>query len=68
MKSQSLVAGVDVSKDTLDIYFNDEGGKGFYLKAKNERRVISLFWKSWASKEPMLWKPRALITCVLLFY
>jgi transposase len=38
MKSQSLVAGVDVSKDTLDIYFNDEGGKGFYLKAKNDAK------------------------------
>jgi transposase len=35
MKSQTLVAGIDVSKDTLDIYFNDESGKELYLKTSN---------------------------------
>ena len=35
MKSQILVAGIDVSKDSLDIYFNDASGKQHYLKALN---------------------------------
>lgn len=35
MKSQTLIAGIDVSKDTLDIYFNDESGKEHYLKISN---------------------------------
>ncbi len=37
MKSQTLVAGIDVSKDTLDIFFNDKAGKEHYLKATNDR-------------------------------
>ncbi|HEX8314723.1 MAG TPA: IS110 family transposase [Flavisolibacter sp.] len=36
MKSQTLVAGIDVSKDTLDIYFNSEAGKEHYLKVAND--------------------------------
>jgi transposase len=36
MKSQDLVAGVDVSKDTLDIYYNDQEGKEHYLKTSND--------------------------------
>lgn len=35
MKSQFLVAGIDVSKDTLDLYFNDEQGREHYLKVPN---------------------------------
>src|SRR5688572_26496265 len=35
MKSLTLVAGIDVSKDSLDIYFNDASGKQHYLKAIN---------------------------------
>jgi transposase len=37
MKSENLVAGIDVSKDTLDIFFNDEAGKEHYLKTANDR-------------------------------
>ena len=37
MKSQKLVAGVDVSKDTLDIYYNDHSDKEHYLKVSNDR-------------------------------
>ena len=36
MKSQKLTAGIDVSKDTLDIYFNDAKGKEGYLKVSND--------------------------------
>lgn len=35
MKSQFLVAGVDVSKDTLDICFNDDHNREHYLKVPN---------------------------------
>ncbi len=35
MKSHFLVAGVDVSKDTLDVCFNDEQGREHYLKIQN---------------------------------
>jgi transposase len=37
MKSQHLIAGVDVSKDTLDVYYNDANGKEHYLKVRNDR-------------------------------
>lgn len=36
MKSQNLIAGVDVSKDTLDLYYNDPDGKKRYLKVSND--------------------------------
>lgn len=36
MKSQNLVCGVDVSKDTLDLYYNDAEGKEHYLKVNND--------------------------------
>lgn len=36
MKSQKLVAGIDVSKDTLDIYFNDKLGTEHALKVAND--------------------------------
>lgn len=35
MKSQPLVCGIDVSKDTLDLYYNDLTGKEHYLKVSN---------------------------------
>lgn len=38
MKSQQLIAGVDVSKDTLDIYFNDASGEEHYLKVSNDKK------------------------------
>jgi transposase len=38
MKSLSLVCGVDVSKDTLDLYFNDEEGREHYLKVANDNK------------------------------
>jgi transposase len=38
MKSQNLVAGVDVSKDTLDIYYNTPDGKEQYLKTTNDKK------------------------------
>jgi len=38
MKSQNLVCGVDVSKDTLDLYYNDESGKEHYLKVSNDTK------------------------------
>jgi transposase len=36
MKSQNLIAGVDVSKDTLDVYYNDASGQEHYLKVSND--------------------------------
>lgn len=36
MKSQKLVAGIDVSKDTLDIYFNDSQAKEHAFKVAND--------------------------------
>lgn len=38
MKSQNLIAGVDVSKDTLDVYYNDASGKEQYLKVSNDTK------------------------------
>lgn len=38
MKSQNLVCGVDVSKDTLDLYYNDAQGKEHYLKVCNDTK------------------------------
>jgi transposase len=36
MKSLSFVCGVDVSKDTLDLYYNDGDGRLCYRKAAND--------------------------------
>src|SRR5215470_4250170 len=36
MKSQDLVCGIDVSKNTLDVYYNDKLGKEYYLKLNND--------------------------------
>jgi len=36
MKSENLVCGIDVSKDTLDIYYNDHLGKECYLRVSND--------------------------------
>src|SRR5215212_9635037 len=36
MKSQNLVCGVDVSKDTLDLYYNDLADKEYHLKLSND--------------------------------
>ena len=36
MKSLQLVAGVDVSKDALDVFYNDQAGKEHYLKVSND--------------------------------
>jgi len=36
MKSQNLIAGVDVSKDTLDFYYNDANGREYHLKVSND--------------------------------
>lgn len=41
MKDQNLVCGVDVSKDTLDLYFNDRFGKDQYLRVSNDRKGYS---------------------------
>jgi len=38
MISQNLVCGVDVSKDTLDLYYNDASGKEHYLKENNDTK------------------------------
>src|SRR5215203_129841 len=38
MKSQNLLCGVDVSKDTLDLYYNDTSGKEHYLKVDNNQK------------------------------
>lgn len=42
MKSHILVAGVDVSKDTLDICYNDDGGREHYLKVPNNSKAHKL--------------------------
>ena len=42
MKSLILVAGVDVSKDTLDIYFNDVQNREHYLKVPNNSKSHKL--------------------------
>lgn len=42
MKSQNLVCGVDVSKDTLDLYYNDAQGKEHYLKVSNDTKGYDL--------------------------
>ena len=36
MKSQQLVCGIDISKNTLDIYYNDYLGKEHYRKLNND--------------------------------
>lgn len=36
MNSLQLFAGVDVSKDSLDVYYNDDQGKEHYLKTTND--------------------------------
>lgn len=36
MKSQKLVAGIDVSKNCLDVYFNDRQGKEHAFKTAND--------------------------------
>jgi|SRR5215217_843074 len=38
MKSQNLICGVDISKDTLDLYYNDLTGKEYYLKLSNDTK------------------------------
>jgi transposase len=38
MKSKILVCGIDVSKDSLDIYFNRQSGKEGHLKVTNDAR------------------------------
>jgi len=42
MKSQNLVCGIDVSKDTLDIYYNDASGKEHYFKVSNDSKGHAL--------------------------
>jgi len=36
MKSLQLVCGIDVSKETIDVYYNDECGKEYYRKLSND--------------------------------
>lgn len=38
MESQNLACGIDVSKDTLDVYYNDASGKEHYLKVSNDTK------------------------------
>ena len=38
MNSHKLICGVDVSKDTLDLYFNDPLGKETHLQIPNDRK------------------------------
>jgi len=38
MKSQNLVCGIDVSRNTLDVYYNDNAGKEYYLQVCNDRK------------------------------
>ena len=42
MKSLSLVCGVDVSKDTLDLYYNDNLNREHYLRVPNDRKGHAL--------------------------
>jgi transposase len=42
MKSLHLVCGVDVAKDTLDLYYNDQVGKEHYLKVANNTKGHAL--------------------------
>lgn len=42
MKSQNLVCGVDVSKDTLDLFFNEACGKEQHLKVSNDKKGHAL--------------------------
>jgi transposase len=42
MNSLALVAGIDVSKATLDVYFNDESGKERYLNVSNDKKGHAL--------------------------
>lgn len=42
MKARNLIAGIDVSKDTLDIYYNDASGKEHYLKVGNDQKGHNL--------------------------
>jgi transposase len=38
MKAQDLTCGIDVSKDTLDLYYNDSDGKEHYFKVSNDQK------------------------------
>jgi transposase len=38
IKSQNLACGIDVSKDTLDVYYNDSDGKEYYMKVRNDQK------------------------------
>ena len=38
MNLKKLIAGIDVSKDSLDIYYNTQRGKGQFLKITNDRK------------------------------
>lgn len=42
MKNQKLVCGADVSKATLDLFFNDEVGKEHYLQVSNDQKGYCL--------------------------
>jgi transposase len=42
MKSKTFVCGIDVSKDSLDVYFNDKTGKEHYQKVTNDTKGHSL--------------------------
>lgn len=45
MNSEKLVCGVDVSKDTLDLFFNDQAGKEHYLQVSNDQKGYALVIK-----------------------
>ena len=38
MKSKTFICGIDVSKNSLDVCFNDHTGKEYYLKVNNDSR------------------------------
>lgn len=42
MKTHKLVCGADVSKATLDLFFNDDSGKEGYLQVSNDRKGYHL--------------------------
>jgi transposase len=50
MKSQEFVAGIDVSKNTLDIYFNDSQAKEHSFKVANDASGHQLLLKRLGTK------------------
>ena len=54
MKAQNLICGVDVSKDTLDLYYNDVSGREHYLKVSNDQEGHDLLLKKLSTQRTFL--------------